>query len=50
MDNLSNELLLESYQKALELKLNPEFICLIEKEMLRRSLPGQVSNSNKINQ
>jgi developmental checkpoint coupling sporulation initiation to replication initiation len=35
---LSDELLIESYFKARELKLSQEFIKLIEKEMKRRSL------------
>jgi developmental checkpoint coupling sporulation initiation to replication initiation len=35
---LSDELLLESYYKARELKLSPEFIQLIELEIQRRSL------------
>lgn len=38
MKNLSDELLIESYYKAYELKLNPEFIRLIEQEIQRRSL------------
>nr|WP_147532433.1 sporulation histidine kinase inhibitor Sda [Bacillus marasmi] len=38
MRKLSDKLLLESYHKAKELKLNPDFICLIEKELKRRSL------------
>ncbi|MEW9049547.1 MAG: sporulation histidine kinase inhibitor Sda [Neobacillus sp.] len=38
MRKLSDELLLESYYKARELKLSPEFIQLIELEIQRRSL------------
>ncbi|WP_170007746.1 sporulation histidine kinase inhibitor Sda [Bacillus fonticola] len=38
MRRLSDELLVESYQKAKELKLSHEFICLIESELQRRSL------------
>ncbi|WP_440895914.1 sporulation histidine kinase inhibitor Sda [Amphibacillus sp. Q70] len=38
MNNLSNELLIECYQKALELKLEDDFIRLIEQELERRSL------------
>ncbi|NSL50252.1 sporulation histidine kinase inhibitor Sda [Calidifontibacillus erzurumensis] len=38
MRSLSDELLLESFYKAIELKLSPEFIQLIEKEIERRSL------------
>ena len=36
--HLSNELLLESYEKAIELKLNQDFISLIKKEIDRRDL------------
>ncbi len=35
---LSDELLIESYYKARELNLSPEFIHLIETELHRRSL------------
>ncbi|MFC4618066.1 sporulation histidine kinase inhibitor Sda [Camelliibacillus cellulosilyticus] len=38
MDKLSNELLIESYFKAKELKLSDDFIQLIEQEIRRRSL------------
>ncbi|MDG4655459.1 sporulation histidine kinase inhibitor Sda [Ectobacillus antri] len=38
MQRLSDKLLTESYYKAKELKLNPEFILLIQQEMIRRSL------------
>ncbi|MEW9675836.1 sporulation histidine kinase inhibitor Sda [Lentibacillus sp. L22] len=38
MEHLSDELLLESYQKANELNLSPDFIRLIEQEIQRRSL------------
>ncbi|TYR82338.1 sporulation histidine kinase inhibitor Sda [Priestia megaterium] len=38
MRKLSDELLIESYCKATELKLSPEFIQLIKKEIERRSL------------
>lgn len=38
MEHLSDELLLESYQKANELNLSPDFIHLIEQEISRRSL------------
>lgn len=39
---LTDELLLESYFKASELKLNPEFIRLIEQEIRRRSLHAKI--------
>ncbi|OZM57776.1 sporulation histidine kinase inhibitor Sda [Lottiidibacillus patelloidae] len=35
---LSDQMLLDSYAKALELKLSKEFILLIEKEIDRRQL------------
>ncbi|WP_091483214.1 sporulation histidine kinase inhibitor Sda [Gracilibacillus orientalis] len=38
MENLSDELLIESYKKATELRLSYEFIQLMEEEMRRRSL------------
>ncbi|MBU5595313.1 sporulation histidine kinase inhibitor Sda [Amphibacillus sp. MSJ-3] len=38
MINLSDDLLIECYQKALELKLEDDFIRLIEREMERRTL------------
>lgn len=46
MRNLSDELLIESYFKAKELKLSPEFISLIEKEILRRSLAHKIKISS----
>lgn len=38
MRKLSDELLIETYLKAKELKLSPDFIRLLEKELHRRSL------------
>ena len=38
MEKLSDELLIESYFKAKELRLSKDFIYLIEQELLRRSL------------
>lgn len=38
MKKLSDELLIESYIKAKKLKLNSDFIALIESELHRRSL------------
>ncbi|MTH52505.1 sporulation histidine kinase inhibitor Sda [Bacillus mangrovi] len=38
MRKLSDELLIESYYKATELKLSQDFIVLIECEIKRRSL------------
>ncbi|MCM3002566.1 sporulation histidine kinase inhibitor Sda [Priestia koreensis] len=42
MHKLSDKLLVESYCRATELKLNPEFIHLIEKEIKRRSLQVEI--------
>ncbi|WP_026693922.1 sporulation histidine kinase inhibitor Sda [Peribacillus kribbensis] len=38
MNKMSDDLLIESYFKARELKLSPEFIRLIESEINRRTL------------
>ncbi|WLD95426.1 sporulation histidine kinase inhibitor Sda [Alkalihalobacillus sp. AL-G] len=38
MENLSDELLIESYHRARELKLSTEFISLIKQEIDRRHL------------
>ena len=46
MKYLSDELLIESYYKAKELKLSPEFIELIEKEIRRRSLEHKIKLSS----
>lgn len=46
MRKLSDELLIESYHKARELKLNPEFIRLIETEIHRRSLTNKIRVSS----
>lgn len=43
---LSDQLLLESYYKARELNLSPEFIGLIETEIHRRSLSHHVKLSS----
>jgi len=43
---LSDELLLESYYKAIELKLSTDFIHLIEKEIKRRSLSHKLKASS----
>ncbi|MDN4074839.1 MULTISPECIES: sporulation histidine kinase inhibitor Sda [Fictibacillus] len=44
MENLSDELLIESYFKAKELQLSTDFISLIQKEIERRSLQNQLSS------
>ncbi|ANB61280.1 developmental checkpoint coupling sporulation initiation to replication initiation [Anoxybacillus voinovskiensis] len=46
MKHLSDDLLIESYFKAVELKLNPEFIELIEREIHRRSLGHKIKLSS----
>ncbi|QGH35041.1 sporulation histidine kinase inhibitor Sda [Gracilibacillus salitolerans] len=46
MENLSDELLIESYKKANELRLSYEFIQLMEEEMRRRSLMDYLSFPN----
>jgi developmental checkpoint coupling sporulation initiation to replication initiation len=38
MKHLSDELLIESYYKANELKLSPDFVSLIKAEIYRRGL------------
>ncbi|MCJ8006907.1 sporulation histidine kinase inhibitor Sda [Lederbergia wuyishanensis] len=43
MKKLSDELLLESYYKAKNLKLGSDFIQLIESELHRRSLVKKTS-------
>ncbi|WP_100331647.1 sporulation histidine kinase inhibitor Sda [Bacillus xiapuensis] len=45
MDQISDDLLLESYIKARKLKLNKEFIRLMEKELIKRSLIQNVEIS-----
>lgn len=46
MRKLSDELLIESYHKARELNLSPEFIRLIETEIHRRSLSNKIKVSS----
>lgn len=46
MQLLSDELLIETYYKAIELKLSPDFIRLIETEMDRRALNRNVKGSS----
>ena len=46
MRKLSDELLIESYFKARELNLSPEFIGLIESEIHRRSLYYKIKKSS----
>ncbi len=46
MRKLSDELLVESYYKARELNLSPDFIRLIESEIQRRSLAHKIRVSS----
>ncbi|MDQ1144958.1 MAG: sporulation histidine kinase inhibitor Sda [Bacillus sp. (in: firmicutes)] len=46
MRKLSDELLIESYFKAKELNLSPDFIGLIESEIYRRSLNNKIKLSS----
>ncbi|EDL63344.1 sporulation histidine kinase inhibitor Sda [Bacillus sp. SG-1] len=46
MRKLSDDLLIESYYKAKDLKLNPDFIRLIETEIHRRSLSYRIRISS----
>lgn len=45
MEHLSDALLLESYHKANELNLSPDFLALIEEEIHRRHLTHKLGNS-----
>lgn len=45
MEHLSDELLLESYYKANELNLSPDFLSLIKDEIHRRHLASQIKQS-----
>ncbi|WP_099158576.1 sporulation histidine kinase inhibitor Sda [Virgibacillus ndiopensis] len=46
MEHLSDELLLESYYKANELNLSPDFLYLIEEEIQKRSLTHKIKCSS----
>ncbi|WNS77626.1 MULTISPECIES: sporulation histidine kinase inhibitor Sda [unclassified Bacillus (in: firmicutes)] len=46
MRKLSDELLIESYYKAIELKLSSDFINLIKTEIHRRSLSHKIRVSS----
>jgi developmental checkpoint coupling sporulation initiation to replication initiation len=45
MSKLSDELLIESYYKAIDLKLSLDFISLIEAEIEKRSLTNLIKVS-----
>jgi developmental checkpoint coupling sporulation initiation to replication initiation len=46
MRKLSDELLIESYHKAIQLNLSPDFIRLIENEIHRRALSRKIKVSS----
>ncbi|MBM7838057.1 developmental checkpoint coupling sporulation initiation to replication initiation [Alkalihalobacillus xiaoxiensis] len=46
MENLSDELLIETYQKAIELELNQDFVDLIYSELFKRSLTDHIKLSS----
>lgn len=48
MTKLSDDLLIESYLKAVELKLDPEFIILIKLEIHRRKLNLFILDKQKV--
>ncbi|WP_217586775.1 sporulation histidine kinase inhibitor Sda [Lentibacillus saliphilus] len=45
MNRLSDELLIESYYKAQELNLSPDFVALIEKEIEKRRLSLPINHT-----
>lgn len=48
MEYLSDELLIESYHKANELNLSPDFVYLIEQEINKRSLTHKILNTRRV--
>ena len=46
MKNMSDELLIEAYFQAIELKLEPDFIYLLEMEIHQRSLSHKIKISS----
>ncbi len=46
MKSLSDDLLVETYYKAIELQLSTEFITLIREEIERRSLLHKIKKSS----
>ena len=45
MSKLTDEVLIESYFKAKDLNLNPDFMLLLEKEIRRRFLNDKLNKS-----
>lgn len=48
VENLSNDLIIEAYNKAIELKLDDDFQLMLKKEILRRKL--ELNNLSKISE
>ncbi|MEC5422183.1 sporulation histidine kinase inhibitor Sda [Virgibacillus sp. C22-A2] len=48
MKHLSDELLIESYHRANELNLSPDFLSLIEEEIHRRRLSSKIKYTSKL--
>ncbi len=46
MKSLSDDLLIETYYKAIELKLSTDFILLVKEEIERRALLDQIRKSS----
>jgi developmental checkpoint coupling sporulation initiation to replication initiation len=44
MKNLNNDMLVEAYVKAKELRLNEDFIMLLQKELEKRDLQHKVDS------
>ncbi|WEG12949.1 sporulation histidine kinase inhibitor Sda [Pullulanibacillus sp. KACC 23026] len=43
MEHLSNEFLIEVYYKSILYELNPDFIQLLKKEIIKRDIPLEPS-------
>lgn len=50
MKNMSDELLIDTYFKAIELNLHPYFIALLKAEIRHRSLMHKINNSQALEQ
>lgn len=46
MKNLSDDLLIETYFKAIELKLSSDFVFLVKEEIGRRSLLAKIKKTS----
>ncbi|GAB3051353.1 sporulation histidine kinase inhibitor Sda [Virgibacillus ainsalahensis] len=47
MEKLTDELLMEAYQKALDMHVDKDFILLLEKELSRRKLSRRVEQTDE---